>query len=844
MRRARAVIFCSAASVGGAVSGCERADPGARWPRADVELVTDDLGITHVYAGDDEDAFYGAGYALARDRPLQIELARRRALGTQAEVLGERAFKDDVGARAIGFARLGARDLAKLRAEAPDEARLADAWTAGVNARLDEIRDGRAPRPYGFGPDGIDGVPAPFVTEDTFAIAKLLAFALSSSLESELLATALVRVAPAFTRLVPLHQPAYDVFTMPEATPKNTRVRAASPNPDPRTALPLPHDLRWELPSLLAERGQSNNWAVSGRLSESGRPIVAGDPHQPASSPQRFWPVHMNSAERGGTLDVIGFSFAGTPTVQLGHNARVAWTATTNNADVTDLWDVRLDADRAKVLLGDGEHDVVARREVISVKGKGKGEVAKTEAHEVLIEDVPGYGVLLPDDLLPLPRPFLADGDALLLRWTGFEPSTELRAYLALDRARTVQDAERAIDRIDVGAQNFVVGDAESVGYHVHARVPDRGPGGSRPMPWRVLPGDDARTLWTDRFLGPDRLPHVRDPARGFIGTANNDPWGFTADGSVDDDPFYYSGFYSTGFRAQRIDEALSLLVAAGRKIGSNDMVALQDDAHSVLADEIVPRLAAAIGAIDDDAELAPWRGDPDVRALAGALVAWDREMRRDRGEPLVFHALLWHAAKRALVPLLPSALFGAIATRSPPYLLGVLRNVLASRFEGSDALVPAGRGALLVGALADAAAWLRARFGTVDVSRLRWGELNVCVFGHPLGGALVSDPVGVDGGSDTLKVNEASFFDAALAPRDRFDTKDVSLYRMVATFGADGRTTAMIQMARGTREDPDSPHFSDREADWIAGTPRPLAFERRDVDARARERVTLPARR
>ena len=193
-----------------ALSACGTSEAGPSWPTADVELVTDDLGVTHVRAGSDEDAFYGAGYAMARDRLFQMELSRRRALGTSAAIFGARALRDDIGARTFDFGGLGARDLARTQRERPDDVRLVDAWIAGVNARIDEIRDGASPRPYGLRSGELDFVPEPWRAEHAFAVGKLLAFGLSSSLESELLATALTRVAPSFAGRVPLSLPASD----------------------------------------------------------------------------------------------------------------------------------------------------------------------------------------------------------------------------------------------------------------------------------------------------------------------------------------------------------------------------------------------------------------------------------------------------------------------------------------------------------------------------------------------------------------------------------------------------------------------------------------------------------
>ena len=124
MRR-RAAAFTSSIAIAVA---CSATEPSAAvWPRAPVELRVDDMGITHVYGASDEDALFGAGYAQARDRLFQMELVRRQALGTLAEVLGASSVKADVGARGFGFGRLGEANAERTARERPDDARLIEA---------------------------------------------------------------------------------------------------------------------------------------------------------------------------------------------------------------------------------------------------------------------------------------------------------------------------------------------------------------------------------------------------------------------------------------------------------------------------------------------------------------------------------------------------------------------------------------------------------------------------------------------------------------------------------------------------------------------------------------------
>lgn len=812
--------------------------PAPPAPLADVELIVDDLGITHIYAQSDADAFFGSGYAMARDRLFHMELMRRRARGTRAELLGDAYVADDAFARTMSFVRLGKADEARARAEHPADAALFDAWTAGINLRIAEVASGKAERPYGLRPSELDFVPEPWEPFEAYAIGKLLGFGMSNNLDNSILATALGRLAPDAIQHLPVLMPTFDVFP-------GQGVNGGSPSPKPSPGPFGPPSPAKADPALfpshyrpvVSETG-SNNWAVAGAHTANGKPYVCGDPHQALTSPARFWPFHMNSAEHGGTLDVAGFAFVGTPTVELGHNAHVGWTVTTNFADVMDLWDVSPDEDAMTVALGGETVPLVRRDEVIRVKAAGAKAGTFGEEVVVGILDVPGYGVILPDEMLPVPRAVLSDG-RLLFNWTGFSPSIESIAYLSIDRAKNIDEFEAAADLLEVGAANFVAADQGEITYHVHARIPDRGDPSARPMPWRAFTDPaDPGSYWTRGDLPADKLPKNRAPAEGFLFTANTDPWGFTQDGIVENDPFYYGALYANGFRGHRIREVLKDKLASGMPVDRASMEEMQRDVHSPLADTVVPLLDDAIANVGVDPKLAAYQGRADLVTLASRLSAWDRGMHVDQPEPLIFEALVWFAAKRAFEKPVTKTLFEGIAEGSPPFFLGQLRNVLAARFADAPVFAPDGPSVLLLDALSDTSAWITTRFGSLDAT-FKWGDVHGALFETDFGGAweIPSTPVG--GGADTINVSPAPFFDGD-APAQASLSTEMSLYRMVTGFADDGTPEATLNFARGTSADPESPHFDDQDEAWTKVQYQKLAFRRGDVEAREESRKVI----
>ncbi|MBA3550568.1 MAG: penicillin acylase family protein, partial [Nannocystis sp.] len=183
--------------------------------RGEVEILIDDRGIPHIYAQNDRDLFYAAGYQMATDRLFQMDLMRRRAFGRGAEVLGEVKVDEDKISRLFNFKRWGALDAERFLKDSPADYALFSAWVAGVNTRIDEIKAGSQPLPYGFGLNEANFEPERWDNVDPFIIAKMISFGNSNTLEFEFLATFVKKNAPAAYASIQILRPGVPTFTMP-----------------------------------------------------------------------------------------------------------------------------------------------------------------------------------------------------------------------------------------------------------------------------------------------------------------------------------------------------------------------------------------------------------------------------------------------------------------------------------------------------------------------------------------------------------------------------------------------------------------------------------------------------
>jgi penicillin amidase len=841
---------------------------------ADVTVVRDRNGVPHVFGATDADVAFAAGYEQARDRLFQMDLLRRTAQGRMAEVFGER-HKDtyyvdqDWLLRAVGLYRSAQETAAWMRRHDARTWTMLSAFAAGVNAFLEDATHGRegASLPPGFGPGELGYAPEPWRPEDSVAIGKLQSWALSSTVAYELLSTLIQYVLPA-DELADLvtYRPPEPVFIL-DGFPPAGGVFGAAAQPLARASRKRPlADAAIEklaarvmalvraLSPLGLEAG-SNNWVVSGAHTWNGKPILCNDPHLPLASPPNLYLFHLNTADRGGDLDVAGAGFPGAPVVVIGHNRRIAWGATVARGDVSDIFAETLTADRRRTVHLSGEEGIVEWEEVIRVRKPGR-PVGEFEERTVKIQRVPRHGPVLPAEAT-LP-PVLAGADLLSFAWTGLGVTNEVGAFVRLNRATNIEEFRRAMEEFSVGAQNFLYADGDGhIALYAHARYPLRKRLDPAKPPWFAVPGSGDYD-WTGGYVPRERVPQALDPPAGFIATANNDPVGATADGDPLNDLYYLGPLYDPGYRAWRIDSELRRLVArarAGAPIEIDDMKALQNDTFLRIAERFRPHLASAWEAARTGAQpaLARFANNPRIEEASARLAAWDLRARADSPESALFHLWLGYFAAGTLRDEIGGAIYDRAAAAS---LDVVMRPLLfladnprtASGYDYFNDVrresTTETREQIVLEALEKALAHGARLFATEDLAAWRWSAIHRAHITGTFGGAFDLEPVEIPGGLGSVNVAEPALTspDNAGGPPDELKVTAGANLRMIVTFDESGRPRAQVVIAGGQSGVPGHPHFADQIGDWAAGRYRPLPFTREEVEAAAESRHIFPA--
>lgn len=550
-----------------------------------VEIVRDANAVPHIFAENAADAYFALGYVHAQDRLWQMELTRRAGAGRLAEVLGERAVAKDRYLRTLGLYRLAE---AMFETASPEVRAALEAYAAGVNGWL-------ATRRSALPPEFIllRFEPEPWRPADSLFWSRLMALRLGRNQRNEHLRACIAQELTAKGLTSELLDELW-----PEAPP-GAPVTLSSVT---HGARPVLDALLSPLITPLAADSGSNGWIVHGHLTETGKPILANDPHLRFSAPV-LW--YLSRIDAPG-LTLTGVTVPGVPFTILGHNGTIAWGMTNAGGDVEDLFVEIVDPnDPNNYLTPDGPRRFETRQEIIRVKG-GKTVVitVRETRHGPVISDVMKDAACVTDTsrVVALATPALRSDDRTV------------EALSAINRAQNWEDFRAAAARFHTPHANlfFAAVDGD-IGFISSGRIPIRKTGDGR-MP---VPGADGKFDW-EGFIPVEDLPQAHNPPSGRIVNANNRIVG-------DSYPYLITRDVALPFRAERIVEVLEGQVAHGVGDSQN----LQRDILSTPARRLLPLMLRVIPTSE--------RGHQAVKMLS----EWDFLMRRERPEPLLYTAWL-----------------------------------------------------------------------------------------------------------------------------------------------------------------------------------------------------------
>ncbi len=697
-------------------------DVDVRGLGAPVEIVRDNANVPHIFGQSDADVFFGLGFAHAQDRMWQMTLMRRTAQGRLSEVFGTATLEIDKLMRRFDLYALSVQSAENLD---PRTQQMLEAYSSGVNARLDQINSealGRgAPEMLLF-----NAPMAPWRPADSIAITKLMGVQLSGHLQAEVIRA---RTSLALTdekRLFDIlpDSPGAGIAALPEyaSLVPNLRRHAANIPLDPHPLSPFKDR---------AFAGASNAWAAAPSRSASGGTLLANDPHLGFTAPA-IWYLARLGLKSGG---VIGGTIPGMPVVLTGRSDALGWGLTSSYLDDQDVYIEEINPDNPEQYRSlDGFKDFTTRSTIITVKDS---------APITLTLRWTDNGPVLPGSHYNLAS-ITPPGHVTTVNWTVLSAQdTSLAAAMALMEAKTVQEGISAAETYIAPSQNLTLVDRENIAMKTIGAAPRRDAGhqsqGRLPSQGWV-----AANRWQG-VMPYSANPEFVAPAGGILGNTNN---------KTVDRPFpnHVSFVWGDTQRVQRWQRLMQT-----RQVHTRDsFIEAQLDTVSFTARSLLPLIGAELWFTGEAAQEGTQERQRQ-RALI-LLAGWSGEMNEHLPEPLIYAAWL-----RSLQARLIQDELGPLADEfdhvQPLFIERVFRNVDGASIwcdvRQSARVEDCAEMARL--ALDDALLWINETWGP-QLESLRWGDAHQATHDHQTLGEVpvlryfVNIRQSTSGGDNTLQ--------------------------------------------------------------------------------------------
>jgi len=749
-----------------------------------VTVERDALGIPTIRGISREDVARATGFVHAQDRFFQMDLARRRAAGELAALVGDAAVRLDREVRVHRFRDEARRALAML---SPRDRTVLEAYTAGVNRGLTTL--GAKPFEYLI----LRQTPKPWAAEDSLLVVLSMFVTLqdpTGAYESMLATMHDTLPGPMFDLLAPrgtewdspiLGEP-FSTADVPGAEVYNLRrERNGKPEIDlqQRREVAAATTSPWASTPGDAALG-SNSWAVSGEFTGDGRALVANDMHLDIRVPNTWYRavIEWRDEDDSSQIKLLeGITLPGHPTLVAGSNTHIAWGFTNSQADTGDLILLELDPmDPNRYWTPWGWRTFDHYPETVEISG---GNPVKFDVRWTIWGPVTGTD---------------HKGRLRAYAWTAHSAERLATSVLPLEESRTLEAALDAANSLGAPAQNIVVADRSGrIAWTIYGSLPRRiGLDGMLPESWA-----DGWRGWNG-WLTPGEYPRIVDPPGGRLWTAN----ARVVDGSLL--RVLGDGNYDVGARAREIRDRLR----ERAQFTARDMLDIQLDARSTFLsrwrDLILRHLTSDTIAGDEararfrDIVEKDWTGEASPDSAAYRLTRLFRDQVIERITSFVL-AECYEADPSfdyTRIRRREGAIWKLVTAR-PAHLLN-------PRYGSWSDLLTASIDDIIQEAMENSSG---------DLTRKKWSDYNVIAFRHPLSGSLPFV-------SRWLDMPAAKFPGDLFTPRVHWNTSAAS-ERMVVSPGNERQ--GIMHMPTGQSGHPLSPFYGNSHDAWARGEPTPF---------------------
>jgi penicillin amidase len=645
----------------------------------EVTVYRDNRGMPHIYAENEHDLYFAVGYVMAQERLWQMDLIRRATTGRLSEIFGKGYVRTDLFLRSL---EMTAKSKLVLSNEEPAILDCMQAYADGVNEYINKTGKKLPPefRILGYKPD-------PWKLEDLANIIGYMGWDLASAnLTSDIFYYKLIQKfgADKAAELIPdwkaVNEVVFPGFKLSDAMIKDARKLISSLD-------------KLEPLGIVSFSG-SNNWAVSGGRTETGKPILSNDMHLSFGSPGIWIQMHQVIP---GKLNVTGVVVPGQPLVVAGHNEKIAWGMTNLMVDDIDLFAEKINPENENQYFFNGEwKNMVVKNEIIKIKGGDADTLQIRYTHRGPV--ISGFRKI--------------DDACLTMRWSGYDYSDEIKAVFLLNRAANWDEFRNAISSFRSISQNFVYADVEgNIGLNTGGGIAIRKGTGTS-----IRDGETGEFDWKG-YVPFEQLPYSYNPENGYVSSANNKT-------VPDDYPYYISAGFHLPYRINRIRQMLD-----EKEIFSiEDFKRMITDQHSNYAALMTPFI---LRLNERKTELTP----AEAEALS-KLSGWDYDMNPDLIEPSLFEFFRASLIRNLLADEL-SELFDELLEKAGDYYIyRILTTGTDSWVDDINTPQTETLDDIILKSFKDCVSLITIRYGQ-DQSAWKWGSIHKIIISHPLGSAV-----------------------------------------------------------------------------------------------------------
>lgn len=523
--------------------------------KGEVRVLYDSTLIPHIEAANDEDLCFAQGFITAQDRLWQMEFQVLAGAGRISEIVGKKALDHDRTQRRLGIVFGAQNSLHSMEQDATCK-KVLDAYTAGVNAYIKSLSGKDFPIEYKL----LDYKPELWTNLKTTILLKVMAQTLNMG-DKDLEMTHALKLWGA--DMVNFLYPDWENVSDPIVdNPGAWKFDAV--NKRDTTALALPDDFIHVPPHVKPSPDNgSNNWAVSGKKTATGSPLLCNDPHLNLTLPSLWYIIHLHTPQ----MNVMGSSIPGAPGVIIGFNDSIAWGVTNAQRDLCDYYKIKFKDKNRNEYWSDGTwKKSVKVLEKFRIRGDETFSDTLVYTHQGPVTYDPNF--------------HHSGKENIAFRWIAHDASREVLAFYKLNRAHSFDDYLQALKFYESPAQNFAFA---SVSGDIAMRIQGKFPARRKYEGKFLLDGTRTSQEW-QYFIPPEHAIGYKNPSRGFVSSANQYPCDTTY-------PYYITATSYEAYRNRRINQRLGEM----NTIKPEDMMGLQNDNFNLKASECLPTWLAML---------------------------------------------------------------------------------------------------------------------------------------------------------------------------------------------------------------------------------------------------------